>query len=158
MVAQEKISDGLPRGPPAAFSGPLREGVRTGPRPPARTGPQPPARTGRAAFRPLPSPTAVADTEATTSGIPPEPDAAAKLGYLRALTGIDPDIVHGKEDKAVDRGRNQYQTIRNFPKDKPKQAEMAEMRFTSPSHPDGFGKVKAAQIVEAVHTNLCPEF
>ncbi|MEV5125099.1 hypothetical protein AB0K49_20290 [Streptomyces decoyicus] len=105
-----------------------------------------------------PSPTAVADTEATTSGIPPEPDAAAKLGYLRALTGIDPDIVHGKEDKAVDRGRNQCQTIRNFPKDKPKQAEMAEMRFTSPSHPEGFGKVKAAQIVEAVHTNLCPKF
>ena len=104
-----------------------------------------------------PSPTAVADAEAA-AGIPPEPNAAMKLGYLRALTGIDPDIVHGKEDKAVDRGRNQCRTIHDFPKDKPKQAEMAEMRFTSPSHPEGFGKAKAAQIVEAVHTNLCPKF
>ncbi|MGW7025294.1 hypothetical protein ACWGGS_38915 [Streptomyces decoyicus] len=104
-----------------------------------------------------PSPKAVADAEAA-AGIPPEPNAAMKLGYLRALTGIDPDIVHGKEDKAVDRGRNQCQTIHNFPKDKPKQAEMAELRFTSPSHPEGFGKAKAAQIVEAVHTNLCPKF
>ncbi|MFJ5800632.1 hypothetical protein [Streptomyces decoyicus] len=113
--------------------------------------------------KPLPAPStpsspAVADTEATTSGIPPEPDAATKLGYIRALTGIDPDVVHGKEGKAVDRGRNQCQTIHNFPEDKPKQAKMAEMRFTSPSHPEGFGKVKAAQIVEAVHTNLCPKF
>lgn len=105
-----------------------------------------------------PSPAAVADTEATASGIPPEPDAVKKLGYLRALNNIDPDIVHGKEDKAVDRGRNQCQTIHNFPEDKPKQAGMAELRFTSPSHPGGFGKLKAAQIVEAVHTNLCPTF
>ncbi|WP_327701682.1 hypothetical protein [Streptomyces decoyicus] len=105
-----------------------------------------------------PSPKAVEDSEATASGIPPKPDAAMKLGYIRALTGIDPDIVHGREDKAVDRGRNQCQTIHNFPKDKQKQAEMAELRFTSPSHPEGFGTVKATQIVEAVHTNLCPKF
>ncbi|MFF8788117.1 hypothetical protein [Streptomyces sp. NPDC015125] len=98
-----------------------------------------------------------ADAEAS-AGIPPKPDAATELGYIRALTGIDPDIVHGKEAKAVERGRNQCQTIHHFPKDKSKQAGMAEMRFTSPHHPKGFGKVKAAQIVVAVHTNLCPEF
>lgn len=100
---------------------------------------------------------ATADAEAT-AGTPPKPDVAMKLGYIRALTGIDPDIVHGRENKAVDRGLNQCQTIHNFPKDKPKQTKMAEMRFTSPRHPQGFGKVKAAQIVEAVHVNLCPKF
>ncbi|MER0478478.1 hypothetical protein ABR737_09020 [Streptomyces sp. Edi2] len=99
----------------------------------------------------------IAGAEAS-AGIPPKPDAAAQLAYIRALTGIDPDIVHGKEAKAVDRGRNQCQTIHNFPKDTSKQARMAEMRFTSPSHPQGFGKVKAAQIVVAVHTNLCAKF
>ncbi|MBM4795987.1 hypothetical protein HXP44_29040 [Streptomyces sioyaensis] len=97
------------------------------------------------------------DGEATT-GTPPKPNVAAKLGYIRALTGIDPDIVHGREDKAVDRELNQCQTIHNFPKDKSKQTKMAELRFTSPRHPEGFGKVKAAQIVEAVHVNLCPKF
>jgi hypothetical protein len=48
--------------------------------------------------------------------------------------------------------------IHNFPKDKAKQVESAELRFISPNHPEGFGKVKAAQIVEAVHANLCPKF
>ncbi|MFI1740574.1 hypothetical protein [Streptomyces sioyaensis] len=100
---------------------------------------------------------AISDGEAT-AGTPPKPNVATKLGYIRALTGIDPDIVHGREDKAVDRGLNQCQTIHNFPKDKPEQTKMAEMRFTSPRHPEGFGKVKAAQIVEAVHLNLCPKF
>ncbi|MEU8994483.1 hypothetical protein AB0952_16950 [Streptomyces caniferus] len=109
--------------------------------------------------RPAPSAPskATADAEAD-SGIPPKPSVAMKLAYFRALTGIDPDIVHGKEDKAVDRGLNQCQTIHNFPKDKGKQTKMAEMRFTSPHHPEGFGKVKAAQIIVAVHTNLCPKF
>ncbi|MDT0460230.1 hypothetical protein RM550_31675 [Streptomyces sp. DSM 41527] len=105
----------------------------------------------------VPSAKGTAGAEAS-AGIPPKPDAAMRLAYIRALTGIDPDIVHGKEDKAVDRGRNQCQTIHNFPKDTSKQARMAEMRFTSPKHPQGFGKVKAAQIVVAVHTNLCPKF
>ncbi|MFE3887695.1 hypothetical protein ACFXPQ_33120 [Streptomyces lydicus] len=93
-----------------------------------------------------------------SAGIPPKPDAAVRLAYIRALTGIDPDIVHGKEAKAVDRGRNQCQTIHDFPKDTLKQASMAEKRFTSPHHPQGFGKAKAALIVVAVHTNLCPKF
>lgn len=100
---------------------------------------------------------AVSDTEAKL-GIPPKPDAATKAKYIAALTAIDPDIVHGKEDKAVDRGRNECRTIHDSPKDPAKQADMADKRFTSPTHPQGFGAAKAAKIRDAVHEHLCPTF
>ncbi|MFF1595736.1 hypothetical protein ACFVY0_48240, partial [Streptomyces sp. NPDC058286] len=89
---------------------------------------------------------AIADAEAA-AGIPPKPDAATQAAYIRALTAIDPEIVNGKPDKAVSRGRNQCRMIANFPKDKAKQVDSAELRFISPNHPEGFGKIMAAQIV-----------
>ncbi|MFB6679255.1 hypothetical protein ACFCWG_44060 [Streptomyces sp. NPDC056390] len=100
---------------------------------------------------------AIADAEAA-AGIPPKPDATTQAKYIQALTRIDAEIVNGKPDKAVSRGRNQCSMIHNFPKDKAKQVDSAELRFISPNHPEGFGKAKAAQIVEAVHTHLCPKF
>ncbi|WP_406737369.1 hypothetical protein OG365_03315 [Streptomyces sp. NBC_00853] len=90
--------------------------------------------------------------------IPPKPDAATQAKYIAALTAIDPDIVNTKPDKAVDRGRNQCETIANFPKDEQKQVDLTNQRFTSPNHPDGFGPAKAAKIRDAVHTHLCPTY
>ena len=97
------------------------------------------------------------DAEAA-AGIPPKPGAATQAAYIRALTAIDPEIVDGDEDKAVSRGRDQCSTIHNFPKDAAKQADLANQRFTSPSHPEGFGQATATLIVKAVHANLCPTF
>ncbi|MCX5196421.1 hypothetical protein OOK31_21395 [Streptomyces sp. NBC_00249] len=91
-------------------------------------------------------------------GIPPKPDAATQAKYIAALTAIDPDIVNTKPDKAVDRGRNQCDSIANFPKDDQKQIDLTNQRFTSPNHPDGFGPAKAAKIRDAVHTHLCPSY
>lgn len=96
--------------------------------------------------------------DGSSSGIVPKPDPATQARYIRALSAVDPDLVHGDQDKAVDRGRNQCRTIHDFPKDEAKQAETAELRFTSPNHPEGFGKVKAARIVLAVRATLCPTF
>ncbi|MDN3056192.1 hypothetical protein PH213_16890 [Streptomyces sp. SRF1] len=108
---------------------------------------------------PAPSASAApaADAEAA-AGIPPKPDAATQARYIRALNAIDPGIVDGDEDKAVSRGRDQCSTIHNFPKDAAKQADLANQRFTSPSHPEGFGMATAPRIVKAVHSNLCPDF
>lgn len=89
-------------------------------------------------------------------GIPRRPDAATQARYIVALTSIDPDIVHGKPDKAVDRGLNHCSTIASSPKDHAKQVDLANKRFTSPAHPDGFGLAKAAKVNEVVHAQLCP--
>lgn len=118
---------------------------------------------------PAAAPSAPPASEATSSpsataaapkgkGIPPKPDAATQAKYIAALTAIDPDIVNTKPDKAVDRGRNQCETIANFPKDDQKQIDLTNQRFTSPNHPDGFGPAKAAKIRDAVHTHLCPTY
>ncbi|WP_328763175.1 MULTISPECIES: hypothetical protein [unclassified Streptomyces] len=103
------------------------------------------------------SPSAATETP-KSKGIPPKPDAATQAKYIAALTAIDPDIVNTKPDKAVDRGRNQCETIANFPKDDQKQIDLTNQRFTSPNHPDGFGLAKAAKIRDAVHTHLCPTY
>ena len=92
------------------------------------------------------------------AALPPRPDANGEAAYVRALTAIDPDIVHDKEDEAVDRGRDQCATIHDHPDDRERQIDAAMRRFTSPGHPDGFGRVKSTRIVDAVHTNLCPDY
>ncbi|KUN81081.1 hypothetical protein [Streptomyces griseoruber] len=92
------------------------------------------------------------------AALPPRPDRDGEGAYVRALTAIDPDIVHDKEDEAVERGRDQCATIHAHPGDREKQISAAMQRFVSPGHPDGFGRVKSTRIVEAVHTNLCPDY
>ncbi|MER5432523.1 hypothetical protein [Streptomyces sp. NPDC002588] len=92
------------------------------------------------------------------AALPPRPDTKGEAAYVRALTAIDPDIVHDKEDQAVERGRDQCATLREFPDDREKQIGAALRRFTSPGHPDGFGRAKTTRIVDAVHTNLCPGY
>ncbi len=80
----------------------------------------------------------------------------AVAALVADLDAIDPDIVHGKPDKAVNRGRNQCSSVRQFPDDQAKLVDLTNKRFTSPDHPDGFGSDKAAQILAAVRKNLCP--
>lgn len=104
-----------------------------------------------------PSPTREAAKKGKAA-LPPRPDRDGEGAYVRALTAIDPDIVHDKEDEAVERGREQCATIHGHPGDREEQISAAMRRFVSPGHPDGFGRLKSTRIVEAVHTNLCPDY
>lgn len=85
------------------------------------------------------------------------PDASTRTAYLAALNAIDQDIVHGKDDKAVDRGLNQCTSIKQK-YERAKLISLTNSRFTSPNHPDGHGLAKAEKILNVVHRNLCPSF
>lgn len=98
-------------------------------------------------------------SSAGVAGIPPKPDAAHTAAYIAALKAIDPAIASEKsEDMLVTRGRDTCSSIYNFPQDKAKQADETNRRFTSPQHPNGYGIDKAAKIVDAAHTNICPSY
>ncbi|MCF2531763.1 hypothetical protein [Yinghuangia soli] len=92
------------------------------------------------------------------AGYPPEPDATTWAAYIRDLKAIDPDIVHGKEEKAVDRGRNQCRSIKDHKGDRTKLVDLTNQRFSSPDHPEGFGLSKASRILDVVHQHLCPTY
>lgn len=92
----------------------------------------------------------------TDAGMPAKPDTDVTAKLVAALDAIDPAIVGGKPDQAVDRARTQCQSMYQFPKDKTKLVELADQRFTTPDHPQGFGPDKAAKINEALRTTLCP--
>ncbi|MFF1779890.1 DUF732 domain-containing protein [Streptomyces virginiae] len=94
---------------------------------------------------------------AAAAGIPPSPAPEQRAIYLAALNKIDPEIVNGKDDKAVSRGLSQCQSMKDE-KDPTKRVESTNRRFLSPNHPDGFGPTKAAFILAAVQTNLCPTY
>lgn len=97
-------------------------------------------------------------TVGTGADIPPEPDAKNWSAYIAALTAIDPDIVHGKEEKAVDRGRDQCGSVRRSPNDQAKLVDLTTRRFISPDHPEGFGQAKSARILAAVRKYICPTY
>ncbi|MFD5888711.1 DUF732 domain-containing protein [Streptomyces sp. NPDC060334] len=94
---------------------------------------------------------------AAAAGIPPSPAPEQRVIYLAALNKIDPEIVNGKEDKAISRGLSQCQSMKDE-KDPTKRVESTNRRFIGPNHPDGFGPTKAAFILAAVQTNLCPTY
>ncbi|MCJ0869419.1 hypothetical protein [Streptomyces sp. AP-93] len=91
------------------------------------------------------------------SGLPPSPAPAQRAAYPAALNPIDPEIVNGKDDKAVSRGLDQCQSMKGG-KDPAKRVAGANQRFIEPNHPEGFGPVKSALIVAAVQANLCPAY
>ncbi|MEU9147267.1 hypothetical protein [Streptomyces sp. NPDC048349] len=109
------------------------------------------------------APAAPSDTTPTAAspsndtGIPPEPGPQQRTIYLAALNGIDPEIVNGKEDKAVSRGRDQCAAMKDE-KDPTKRVAQVEKRFIGPNHPDGFGPTKSALILAAVQANICPTY
>ncbi len=94
---------------------------------------------------------------AGAGGLPPKPDAATTAAYIAALDAIDPDIVHGKPDTAVSRGRDQCSSISQH-KTPDELTKLVIQRFSSPTHPQGFGPEKAGKILEVVHTHICPTF
>lgn len=98
---------------------------------------------------PSPSPPAI-------EGVPPEPDQATAQAYIEALQAIDPDIVHGEPEKAIDRGRNQCSSIHEAPNDQARLVELTRQRFTSPDQPEGFSVKAGQQILTAVRTYICP--
>lgn len=97
---------------------------------------------------------AIAQAEAAV-GIPAEPDRATADAYIAALNAIDPGIVDGEIEKAIDRGRDLCSTISANP-DRAAQIESANQRFTSPDAPEGWGPQIAEQILDVVHQHLCP--
>lgn len=104
------------------------------------------------------SPSADPDAARIAAGLPPEPKGAQRKAFLDGLNAIDKDIVHGKDDKAISRGIDTCGLVKNFPGDLTKQVEQTEKRWTSPTHPDGHGQVKAAQILAVAQAAICPTF
>ncbi|MGV9264509.1 hypothetical protein ACWDRR_07610 [Kitasatospora sp. NPDC003701] len=90
------------------------------------------------------------------AGLPAKPGSDDTGRLVAALDAIDPAIVGGKPDQAVDRARNQCQSMYQFPKDRAKLVELANQRFTAPDHPQGFGAEKAEKILDALRATLCP--
>ncbi|MFH8344224.1 DUF732 domain-containing protein [Streptomyces sp. NPDC018045] len=96
---------------------------------------------------------AIADAEARL-GIPPKPDAATQARYTAALDAISRDIVNGKPERAVSRGRSTCGTIHSFPNDHAKQVDQTRQRFSGTTQ---FTPEQAEKILQAVHTHLCPK-
>lgn len=109
------------------------------------------------AAAPAASKSAAPEAARSNAAIPPSPTPAQRAAYLAALNKIDPEIVNGKDDKAVSRGLDQCQSMKDE-KDPSKRVASADRRFIGPTHPDGFGTAKSALIVAAVQVNLCPTY
>lgn len=98
----------------------------------------------------------------SVSSVPPKPDDAVASAFVAALDAIDPDIVHGRPVKAVDRARNQcssnadWQGVGEPKLIEARLVELTRQRFTSPSHPDGFGSDVAVRILAAIREYICP--
>jgi hypothetical protein len=91
------------------------------------------------------------------AGLPPIPDQATADAYIAALDAIDPRIDRDDPESAIDRGRNQCSTIRANP-DRAAQVDAVNQRFTSLERPTGWGPEVSEQILDIVHTHLCPTF
>jgi hypothetical protein len=92
------------------------------------------------------------------AGLPPTPGAADWDAYIKALDAIDPDIVHGKEEKAVSRGINTCSGFKRYPGDRTKQVSFTKVRFTSPTHPEGRDTATAEKILDTAHKHICPGY
>ncbi|MFE4397219.1 MULTISPECIES: hypothetical protein [Streptomycetaceae] len=104
------------------------------------------------------APAAGTASAAPTASIPPKPDEATTAAYIAALKAIDPEIVGDKPDRAVSRGRDQCRSVADSPKDTAGLVDLANKRFTSPKHPDGFGAEKSAKILQVVRKHICPTY
>ncbi|MGW2371255.1 MULTISPECIES: hypothetical protein [Kitasatospora] len=119
----------------------------TTPGTPAPSDPSAPGADGSTPAKPAPP---------ADAGLPAKPDADLTGKVVAALNAIDPAIVGGKPDQAVEQARQQCQAMYQFPKDKAKLIELANQHFTSPDHPQGFGPDTAAKIDDALRATLCP--
>lgn len=92
------------------------------------------------------------------AGLPPTPNPTDWAAYIKALDAVDPDIVHGKEEKAISRGIDTCSGIKRYPGDTAKQAKTAAQRFTSPDHPEGRDTTTGEKILNAAHKHICPTY
>ncbi|MGA5069290.1 hypothetical protein ACPB9E_37045 [Streptomyces exfoliatus] len=92
------------------------------------------------------------------AGLPPEPSPLDRGAFLAVLDTIDPDIVHGKEDKAISRGLDTCALFKRFPGETAKQIAQTNKRWISPTHPDGHSLAIAEKILDAAHKHLCRDF
>ncbi|WP_414944855.1 hypothetical protein [Amycolatopsis sp. cmx-11-32] len=97
-------------------------------------------------------------TPISAPGVVPRPDADTTAAYIRELDAIDPDIAHGKPDKAVSRGRDQCSSVKDDPDDQARLVTLTNQRFTSPNHPKGHGTAVAEKILRVVRTHICPDY
>lgn len=88
---------------------------------------------------------------------PPGSERSEWASYVNALDAIDPDIVHGEEDKAVDRARSQCQAVKEATHDQDELINLTNKRFTSPNHPEGHGLDTAEKILNVVERYVCPK-
>lgn len=96
----------------------------------------------------------IAEAE-TAGGIPTEPDQATADAYIAALNAIDPRIVGGDVEQAIDRGRDACSTITDASGQMP-DVDAVNLRFTSPDAPTGWSPEIAEQILTVVRQHLCP--
>jgi hypothetical protein len=115
----------------------------------------------KAAEDPPPATTAPAtdmSSALAAAGIPPKPEAKTWAAYIAALKKIDIAIVGDDEEQAVDRGRDQCSSVKEWPNDEAKLISLVNKRFTSPDHPQGFGNAKSKKILAAVRKYICPSY
>ena len=92
------------------------------------------------------------------NGLPPTPNPSDWAAYIKALDALDPDIVHGKEEKAVSRGIDTCSAFKRYPDDTAQQVKVTGQRFTSPTHPEGRDQATAEKILDAAHKHICPTY
>ncbi|MFD8702060.1 hypothetical protein ACFV1W_05435 [Kitasatospora sp. NPDC059648] len=132
---------------PGAATAGATASAPTAPGTPAPSGSSAPGADGSAPAKPAPP---------ADAGLPAKPDADLTGKVVAALNAIDPAIVGGKPDQAVEQARKQCQAMYQFPKDTAKLVELAGQHFTSPDHPQGFGPDTSAKINDALRATLCP--
>lgn len=93
---------------------------------------------------------------APSVGIAPQPDESTAAEYIKALEAINPEIVDGNPSRAVSRGRNQCDSIRNYPDDRERLIDFVQIRFNTDKHPNGFDRETSAKILDVVRAHLCP--
>lgn len=85
-------------------------------------------------------------------------EAAMVDSYVSALNDIDLDIVHGDAKQAVDRGLNVCSSALGQPGNVSYAVEQTRLRFSSPTHPDGFTGDVPSRIWLVINSRICPEF
>ena len=98
------------------------------------------------------------DKAREAAGLPAEPKGAQRQAFIDGLNAIDPDIVHGKDDKAISRGIDTCGIFKRFPGDRAKQIDQTNKRWISPTHPEGHGLATAEKILDLAHKHICPRF
>lgn len=87
-------------------------------------------------------------------GIPPKSDAETTDAYVAALNKIDPKIVNGKVDRAVDRGRNQCSSVHEgF--DEAKLVDLTRQRFSGGTIE--LSTAQSSKVLDVIRRYLCPK-